>query len=80
MSARCCHFQRASDTLLTTHVGKVEVETVLLLVEFAPCIDEGRLVFSSTRYKLDDVHDVVHAIHLQIVYHSRLALVLLRHN
>ena len=74
------HFQRTLHALLTAHVGEVEVEAALLFVELAACVDERRLVHLTPREQLYHVHDVLHAIHLQIVHHCRLTLVLLRHN
>ena len=73
------NLKRTLHVFLSAHVGKVEVELVLLLVEFASCVDDRRFGMLLTGEKRDDIAYILHAVNLEIVHHGGLTHVLLRH-
>ena len=80
MTASCRYFQGALNALLAFHVAEINIEMVLLLVEFFTCVDDGRLVAVIAIHKADNVRQSLHAVDLQLVHDSRLADVLLWHD
>ena len=76
MSSGSSYLQGTFDTLLSLDVREVEVVLVLLLVELATGVNDGRLVAGVAIHEPDDIHQGVHAIDLQLVDHGCLADVL----
>ena len=79
MTAGSRHLQGALHTLLTTHIGKVEVEMALLLVKLPAGIDTSRFEALGSVEEVDDLGDMLHAIHVEVVDHGCLADVLPGH-
>ena len=52
----------------------------MLLVEFASCVNDSRLKHRGSGKQFYYVKDVFHAVNFEVVDHSSLAFVLLRHN
>lgn len=75
-----CHFESALHVLLSAHIGKVDVKLVLAFIEFLACVDDGGLKVFQPGDELDDVHDSVHAIDLEVVDHGCLHHVLPWHD
>ena len=80
MTASRSYFQGTLHVLLAANIGKVEVVLILLLVEFASCVNDSRLKHRGSGKQFYYVKDVFHAVNFEVVDHSSLAFVLLRHN
>lgn len=78
--ACCGDLQGTLHSLLSFHVGKVEVEGTLLFIELLACIDEGGLVLGAAIEETDDIGQTVHSKHLQLVHHRRFTHIVLRNN
>ena len=80
MTTSRSNLQGALYSLLTFHIGKVEVEGALLLVKLLAGVDEGWLVIIAAIQETDHIGHTVHPIHVELVYDSGLAHVLRRNN
>ena len=80
MTTSSGHLQGALHTLLSSHIGKVEVEAVLMFVELLTGIDDGGLILFCPVHETDNVREVLHAIDVEIVDNSRLVHVVHGHN
>ena len=77
MSTSSSHLQGTLYAFLTTHIGKVEIKGVLVVVKLLTCINNGRFAILGTIQKGNHISDILHAVHLKLVYHSRFAHILL---
>ena len=80
MASGSRHLECPFHVLLTAHVGIVEVEAVLLFVEFLACVYKLWSGRGWVVEEVDDLFQVVHAIYFEVVHHGRLARILTRHD
>ena len=66
--------------LLSTNIGKIKVETVLVLIEFLASINEAWFWMCCAFNEVDDIHERVHTIYIQVVDNGCFPLVLFWHN
>ena len=74
------HLKGTLHLLLSLHVGEIKIEMGLLGIELGPRVDFRRLQVPFIVQELDDLPDMVRAVHLQLVHHSGLTHILLRNN
>ena len=55
------------------NVGKIEVETILLLVKFLACIDDSRFELRLPRKEIHHIDNVFHTVNVEIVHHGSFA-------
>ena len=65
---------------MSTHFAEVELKLVLLLVELAAGVYDGRLITGVAVDEVQHVRQRFHAVHLQLVDNCRLADILFRYN
>ena len=75
-----CNFQGALDALLSFDITEVKVVLVLLLIELMAGIDHCGLVGVCAVKKLNDIHERLHTINLEVIDDGGLADVLFRNN
>ena len=78
MTAGGSHLQGTLHALLSLHVGKVEVEAVLLLIEFPTGVHQRRFILSVSVQETDNIRQVVHSVDRQIVDDGGLTSILTR--
>lgn len=76
VTTRGSHLQGALHALLSTDIGEIEVEIVLLLVEFLPRINHaGAEIGIVTLEEANDLGDTAHTIDVELVDHCGLVLI-----
>ena len=80
MRTCCSNLKSTFHALLPTYIGKVEIVGILLLVELFPCIYKSGFKFGRTVKESDYIGQIVHSQHIELVYNSGLAHILLRNN
>ena len=78
MSTGGSHLEGPLDIFLTTHIGEIEVEFILMLIELLSRIDDTRLWRRRSVEESYNLEDVVHTIDLESVDDGSLVLVSLR--
>ena len=71
------NLQGSLNTLLTFDVGEVEVELQLLVIKLLARVDDCRFVGRRAVEEVDNIHQCLHAVDLQLVDDGRFADVLL---
>ena len=70
MSTSSCYFEGTLYVFLTSHIGEVEVEFVLLFKENLAGVIDKRLDIRLVRKKINDIKQCLHAIDVEIVYYG----------
>ena len=77
MTTCCGNLQGTLHTLLPLHLGKVEVEGILLFVELLTSVNNRRLIVIATIKKTDHISQTIHAKDVEAVDYRSFADILL---
>ena len=80
MAACRSYLHGALHVFLSFDIGKVEFGVCLLFIKLFAGVDDGGLVAVVAVEKLDDIAEVVHAVHFELVDHGCLAHIIFGHN
>ena len=80
MTPRRSHFQGTFYALLALHVGKIEIEGILLFVKLLAGINDGRLIILCSVEETDHIGQTIHPVDVEVIDDSRFPRICLRHN